>query len=60
LYRRLATLGAAFIPLHPQLVLPLPGDWQVREFVFYALSHSVLQPLHDLKSKLLKKPIVNL
>ncbi len=36
---RFATLGAPLIPLHPELVLALPGDRQVRELVLYRSSH---------------------
>jgi hypothetical protein len=36
---RLATLGAAFVPLHAQLVLALPGNRQLRELVLNARSH---------------------
>jgi len=37
--RRFATLCATLIPLHPKLVLPLPGNRQLRELIFNASSH---------------------
>ena len=40
--RRLSALGAAVFSLHPQLVLPLPGNRQVRELVFNRSSHLFL------------------
>jgi hypothetical protein len=43
--RRLAALGAAPIPLHPQLVLPLPRYVQLREFVLDACSHISKWPI---------------
>jgi hypothetical protein len=34
-----AALGAAFVPLHPQLILPLPRYRQLRELILNRLSH---------------------
>ena len=34
-----AALRAPLVPQHPQLILPLPRDSQMREFVFNPLSH---------------------
>jgi hypothetical protein len=32
---------ASLVTLHAELILPLPGDLQIREFVFYPFSHSL-------------------
>jgi len=37
--RRLTALSATLVALHSQLVLPLPGQGQGREFVLYRCSH---------------------
>lgn len=39
--RRLSAFGATAIPLHAQLVLPLPRNRQVRELVSNTLSHKL-------------------
>jgi len=39
LHRRCSTFGAPGITLHAQLILTLPRDRQVGEFVFYRYSH---------------------
>src|SRR5690242_19470871 len=36
LHRRLPTFCASAVPLHTQLILPLPGDGQICELIFYA------------------------
>jgi hypothetical protein len=38
---RFTAFGTPFVALHPQLVLPLPRNGQVREFVFNPLSHPI-------------------
>jgi len=39
LHRLLTALRAPLVSLHAQLILALPGDWQIRELVFDAFSH---------------------
>src|SRR5262245_51667240 len=41
LHCRLPTFCASAVPLHTQLILPLPGDGQICELIFYAFSHFV-------------------
>jgi len=39
--RRFSAFRAAALALHAQLVFPLPGNPQVREFVFNPFSHVI-------------------
>jgi len=39
LHRLLTAFRAPLISLHTQLILALPGDWQIRELIFDAFSH---------------------
>ena len=45
LRRWFATFRAPLVPLHPQLVLALPRDSQMRELIDYAVSHVASNPL---------------
>jgi hypothetical protein len=48
---RFTALGAAPIPLHAQLIFPLPRDRQICEFVFDSLSHYFhFRPVDELSS----------
>jgi hypothetical protein len=42
LNRRLAAFGATAVPLHPQLVFPLPRHAQVRKLIHDSFSHVCL------------------
>src|SRR5271169_2213766 len=44
LNRRLAAFGAPSVPLHPQLVFPLPRHAQLRKLIHDSFSHVCLSP----------------